>query len=238
MRCNEFDQPIGDSVDGWLPRPAPAPVTLMGQYARLEPLSQAHRGAVAELGAIPQLWTYRPDGPLAPDEVGEWIERRVAETATVTFAVVRLGLGVGGDEEAVQGMCSLMRTDATGGVTEIGAILYSPDLQGTAASTEVTHVVARHVFDDLGYRRLEWKCDSLNEPSRRAAARLGFTYEGRFRQHLVYRGRNRDTDWFSIIDAEWPAIRAEHERWLDPSNFDADGRQLTKLMVRQPTDLT
>jgi hypothetical protein len=92
----------------------------------------------------------------------------------------------------------------------------------------------RHAFDDLGYRRFEWKCDSLNEPSRRAAARLGFTYEGRFRNHMVTKGRNRDTDWFSVTDGEWPAVRAEHQRWLDPANFDADGRQLTRLRVPRP----
>jgi len=111
----------------------------------------------------------------------------------------------------------------------VGSIIYARRLQRTPITTEATHLLARHVFDDLGYRRFEWKCDSHNEPSRRAAVRLGFTYEGRFRHAMVYRDRNRDTDWFSITDAEWPAIRAAHERWLDPANFDPDGHQLTPL---------
>jgi predicted lactoylglutathione lyase len=112
---------------------------------------------------------------------------------------------------------------------EIGAIILAASLQRTRAATELMFLLMRHVFDDLGYRRYEWKCDSLNEPSRRAATRLGFTHEGRFRHHTVVKGRNRDTDWFSVTAAEWPTVRAAHERWLDPANFDADGCQLTAL---------
>jgi Acetyltransferase (GNAT) domain len=122
-----------------------------------------------------------------------------------------------------------MRIDPATGQVEIAGVLYARTLQRTRAATEAIHLTMRHAFDDLGYRRFEWKCDSLNEPSQRAALRLGFRYEGRFRHHMVTRGCNRDTDWFSVTDAEWPAVRAAHERWLDPSNFDADGRQLVAL---------
>jgi RimJ/RimL family protein N-acetyltransferase len=122
-----------------------------------------------------------------------------------------------------------MRVDADNGVVEVGGILLARTLQRTQASTEAMYLLAHHVFDALGYRRYEWKCDSLNEPSRVAAARLGFTYEGRFRNAVVYKGRNRDTDWFSITDAEWPRIRAAHEAWLDPANFDESGGQRSSL---------
>jgi RimJ/RimL family protein N-acetyltransferase len=147
---------------------------------------------------------------------------RSGSEAAVTFAILPEGLGA-------QGLASLMRIDAVQGCVEIGAIIWSRRLQRTRAATEALALVARHVFDDLGYRRLEWKCDSLNEPSRAAAARLGFTYEGRFRQAMVYQGRNRDTDWFSIVDAEWPTLRAAYDAWLDPSNFDAEGDQRQRL---------
>ena len=119
--------------------------------------------------------------------------------------------------------------DADNGVVEVGGILLARTLQRTPASTEAMYLLAHHVFDALGYRRYEWKCDSLNEPSRIAAARLGFTYEGRFRNAVVYKGRNRDTDWFSITDTEWPRVRAAHEEWLDPANFDESGDQRTSL---------
>ncbi|GEP33265.1 hypothetical protein NSZ01_10330 [Nocardioides szechwanensis] len=127
------------------------------------------------------------------------------------------------------GLASFMRIDPGFGQVEVAGVLYARSLQRTRAATEAIHLLARHVFETLGYRRFEWKCDSLNEASRRAARRLGFTYEGRFRQHMVIKGRNRDTDWFSITDGEWPAVRAAHEQWLDPANFDEDGRQRSSL---------
>jgi hypothetical protein len=122
-----------------------------------------------------------------------------------------------------------MRVDPVNGSAEVGSILYGRTLRRTRAATEAIHLLARYLFDDLGYRRFEWKLDALNEQSARAARRLGFTYEGRFRNAMVYKGRNRDTDWFSIIDTEWPAVRAAHEAWLDPANFDAAGVQRTAL---------
>jgi RimJ/RimL family protein N-acetyltransferase len=127
------------------------------------------------------------------------------------------------------GVASYLRLDHVNGSVEVGSIAYAAELQRTTAATEAMFLMARHVFDDLGYRRYEWKCDTLNEPSRRAAARLGFSYEGTFRNALVYKGRNRDTAWFSITDAEWPAIRSAFEEWLDPANHDDDGGQRAPL---------
>jgi RimJ/RimL family protein N-acetyltransferase len=151
----------------------------------------------------------------------------LAAAGLLTFALVPTG-------ERAQGIASYTRIDPATGQVEIAGVLYARTLQRTRAATEAIHLSMRHAFEDLGYRRFEWKCDSLNEPSRRAAARLGFTYEGRFRNHMVTKGFNRDTDWFSVTDAEWPEVRAEHERWLDPANFDADGGQLTRLRVPRP----
>ena len=127
------------------------------------------------------------------------------------------------------GMASFLRIEQGHGVIEVGHIWYSPALQRTRLATEAMYVMARHVFDDLGYRRYEWKCNALNEPSRRAAVRLGFTFEGVFRQHMVIKGANRDTAWYSMLDGEWPAAKAAFEAWLRPDNFDADGRQLRSL---------
>lgn len=225
---NAHGQPVGDSLPNWAPRRVPESVVLPGRHVTLAPLAPDDADwIVAELTPHPSLWTYRPDDPpRSPAEAAGWIADRISLPLTMTYAVRRHS------DDRHLGMCSLMRTDAANGVTEIGAILFAPDLQRTPASTEVTHLIARYVFDELGYRRLEWKCDSLNEPSRRAAARLGFTYEGRFRDHMVVRGRTRDTDWFAMTAQDWPAIRAAHERWLDPANFDVDGRQLWPLVVR------
>jgi RimJ/RimL family protein N-acetyltransferase len=128
------------------------------------------------------------------------------------------------------GLASYLRIEPAHGQVEIGGILWSRRMRGTPASTEAVHLMVAHAFDDLGYRRLEWKCDSRNEPSRRAAARLGFVHEGRFRHHQVVKGHNRDTDWFSLTDQDWPAVRAAHRAWLDPASFDADGRQRHPLV--------
>ena len=224
-RVNEFGQPIGGPVDGWQPRPAPTPRVLTGRYVCLEPVTAGHAPDLYDALCGPEgapLWTYRPEP--VPVDLAELTSRleAAASAPTVTFAIVPDGM-------AAQGLASLMRADPAQGSVEVGAIIWSRRLQRTRAATEALALLAGHVFDDLGYRRLEWKCDSLNEPSRVAAARLGFSYEGRFRQAMVYQGRNRDTDWFSIVDAEWPAVRAAYDAWLDPSNFDADGDQRRRL---------
>ena len=217
-RTNAHGQPIGEPVD-WNPRPRVAPVTLQGRTVRLEPLTEQHVDdlAAAFLGH-PELWTYSPYGPYADrDGIATYVDTLRTATTHVPFVVVADGRAAGVE--------CLMRIDEVQGVVEVGAIVLGPSLQRSTASTEAAHLLARHVFDDLGYRRYEWKCDSLNAPSRAAAARLGFTYEGRFRQALVYKERNRDTDWFSITDAEWPVVRAGLEAWLDPTNHGPDGQR-------------
>lgn len=223
---NQFGQQVGDEVPGWTTRPTPVPVLLQGRYVVLEPLAPGHAAdlhtALCGVDDEP-LWTYRPTGPPADVAAMErLIEEYVATPGWVSFALVPAG-------GPAQGIAAYMRIDPVTGQVEIAGVLYARSLQRTRAATEAIHLAMRHAFDDLGYRRFEWKCDSLNEPSRRAAVRLGFRYEGRFRNHMVTKGCNRDTDWFSVTDAEWPVVKAAHERWLDPANFDADGRQRTAL---------
>ena len=224
---NEYGQQVGDLVTpAWSPRARPDTVTLTGRYVVVEPLAVEH--AAALLGAVcgPEdrsLWTYRATEPPADlDEMTELIARTLATPDLLTFALVPEG-------RAAEGIASYTRLDPATGQVEVAGVLFARSLQRTRAATEAIHLLMRYAFDQLGYRRFEWKCDSLNEPSRRAAVRLGFTYEGRFRHHMVTKGRNRDTDWFSVTDAEWPAVRAAHEAWLDPANFDADGRQRASL---------
>jgi RimJ/RimL family protein N-acetyltransferase len=229
---NEFGQQVGDVVPAWSPRSRPDAVTLEGRYVVVEPLAVAH--AAALLGSLcgPEdrlLWTYRATEPPADlDEMTGLIARMLAAPDLLTFALVPRDSGP-------SGMASYTRIDSAMGQVEVAAVLFARSLQRTRAATEAIHLLMRNAFDDLGYRRFEWKCDSLNEPSRRAAARLGFTYEGRFRHHMVTKDRNRDTDWFSVIDTEWPAVRAVHERWLDPANFDENGEQRTALSSMWPS---
>jgi RimJ/RimL family protein N-acetyltransferase len=224
---NEHGQPIGEPVPGWAPRPAPARVTLTGRYARLEPVSVDHVPALhAALCTDPDdsLWTYRHDErPADVAGLTTMVEGWVAREPDVTFTIVPLDIG------SPAGVATLCRLDPTQGSAEVGAVLYARSLQRTRAATEAIHLLASYLFDELGYRRFEWKLDALNAPSARAATRLGFSYEGRFRNALVYKGRNRDTDWFAMTDADWPAVRAAHRRWLDPGNFDEQGRQRTAL---------
>jgi RimJ/RimL family protein N-acetyltransferase len=168
--------------------------------------------------ADPSVWTYMSDGPYA--DAGELRSALITSEASedpLFFAVVRDG--------RVLGRASYMRITPAFGVIEIGNIVFAPALQRTTAATEAIYLLARHAFDDLGYRRLEWKCNALNAASRGAADRFGFTFEGVFRNHQIVKGRNRDTAWYAIIDADWPAIRSGFEEWLSPDNFNDDGRQ-------------
>lgn len=204
----------------------PHPVTLHGRYVTLVPLdAEAHGDALwAQLSdpANDSLWTYMSDGPYRERAAFQAaLAARQNASDVVFFTIVVDG--------APLGYASLMRIDVPHRVVEVGNIMYSPVLQRTAAATEAMYLLARHVFEDLHFRRYEWKCNSFNEPSRRAALRLGFTYEGIFRQHMVIKGRNRDTAWFAMMDGEWPTRKAEFERWLDAANFDASGRQLQPL---------
>ena len=223
---NEYGLQVGDVVPGWTARPWPEATTLTGRYVTLEPLTRDHATALYDALCNPgdeELWTYRPTDPLADvAAMTDFIQEHLDANGLETFALVPTG-------QQAQGIASYTRIDTATGQVEIAGVLYAKTLQRTRAATEAIHLSMRHAFDDLGYRRFEWKCDSLNEPSRRAAARLGFTYEGRFRHHMVTKGRNRDTDWYSVTDAEWPAVKAAHEQWLDPANFDPEGRQLTRL---------
>jgi RimJ/RimL family protein N-acetyltransferase len=172
----------------------------------------------------PDIWTYLPDGPYESiEDYRRSLAAAAASEDPLYFAIVGL------PDERPLGMCAYMRITPEFGVVEIGHIWLAPELQRTTAATEAVFLLASHVFDELGYRRLEWKCNSLNAPSRRAAERLGFTFEGVFRNHLVVKGRNRDTAWYSILDEEWPTIRESFESWLSAENFDRNGRQLRSL---------
>jgi RimJ/RimL family protein N-acetyltransferase len=225
---NEFGQPIGPPLPDWTARPLPSRTPILGRFCRVERVDPARHAA--ELfdansdDADGRDWTYLPHGPYPSfDQYREYLAAAAARDDPLVHAIIDLANG-----RAV-GVASLMRIDAPAGVIEIGGINYSPRLQRRPAATEAMYLLMRRVFDELGYRRYEWKCDALNAPSRAAALRLGFRYEGLFRQATVYKGRSRDTAWFSIIDSEWPALRAAFERWLDPANFDAERRQRRNL---------
>jgi RimJ/RimL family protein N-acetyltransferase len=192
----------------------------------LEPLqSERHTAALWEtVRGHDELWTWLADGPFSTEsELREAIAQKQAATAAVFLAVVPAATG------RAAGYASYMRIEPAQGVIEVGNILLSPVLQRTTAATEAMYLMARHVFEDFGYRRYEWKCNALNEPSRRAALRLGFTFEGIFRQHMVIKDSNRDTAWFSMLDHEWPARKRAFEAWLDQGNFDEAGNQRRSL---------
>ena len=212
----------------WKPAALPVRVSLSGRYVTLEPLD-AERHTAALWQAVKghdELWTWLFDGPYASEaDLRQAIEARQAAAGFVFLAIVPVETG------QAAGWASFLRREPAHGVIEVGNILLSPALQRTTAATEVMFLMARHVFDDLGYRRYEWKCNAENLPSRSAAERLGFTFEGIFRQHMVIKGRNRDTAWFSMLDREWPARRRAYEAWLDPANFDAEGRQRRRLAL-------
>jgi RimJ/RimL family protein N-acetyltransferase len=223
-RLNDHGQPIGRPVPGWTARPLPPLTSMTGRFCRVEPLVPAtHAADLFEANrddAAARNWTYLgADGFTELEPYRAWLDRMCAASDPLFHAIVDLATG-----RAV-GLASYLRIDPANGVIEVGHINYSPRLQRKPAATEAMFLMMRRAFDELGYRRYEWKCDDRNLPSRAAAQRLGFTYEGTFRQAVVYKDRNRDTAWFSIIDGEWPAIRTAFERWLAPENFDADGRQ-------------
>jgi RimJ/RimL family protein N-acetyltransferase len=219
-------QPIGLPVPNPAPGPLPGPVTLKGRYGRLEKLATGHPEGLWKLFAgQDQLWTYiSADGPYANfAEFSAFIAKRAASDDPYAYAIIDLA-------ERPVGYFTLLRIAPTHRVIEVGHVLYSPALQRTPLGTEAQYLLARYVFETLGYRRHEWKCDALNAASRRAALRYGFVYEGTFRQSMINKdGRNRDTAWFSMLDSEWPARKANFERWLDPQNFDGEGRQKLSL---------
>ena len=219
--------PTGPPVPGWTMRPRPPRVVLAGRHCRLEPLSVAqHADALHEANSLDlegRMWTYLFSGPYRDlEEYRAYLQKCATSEDPLFYAIVDARLG------RATGLASYLRIEPAHGVIEVGHLAFSPLLQRTPASTEAMYLMMRHAFE-LGYRRYEWKCDALNAASRRAALRLGFSYEGIFRQAIVYKGRNRDTAWYAIIDRDWPAIDAAFRHWLDPANFDADGRQRASL---------
>ncbi|MCW2826407.1 MAG: N-acetyltransferase [Marmoricola sp.] len=229
MPLNDYGQPVGDAV-AWTTGDPLVPVTLAGRTSRLEPLGEGHvDGLYAALcvDSPPSIWTYLPSGPFSDREsFAAMVAELRATPALVPFAVVL-------PDGSPAGIATYLRIDHVNGTAEVGHITHGSALQRTTAATEAMFLMATHAFDVRGLRRYEWKCDSLNEPSRRAADRLGFTFEGVFRKAAVYKNRNRDTAWFSIVDDEWPGIRAAFQRWLDPANFDGHGRQRAPLTTKE-----
>jgi RimJ/RimL family protein N-acetyltransferase len=227
------DLPLGARID-WTPVEPPRRETLEGSHVRLRPVDAAADAeplyAVSHLpDGDPGVWTYLPDGPYdSPEDLRRTLAWAQAADGFVYFTLVRRSDG------RPLGIASYLRIEPAAGTIEIGHIWFGPGLRRTTAATEAIYLLARHAFDDLGYRRLEWKCNALNVASRRAAERFGFTFEGVFRQHQVVKGRNRDTAWYAITDGEWPSIRAAFEAWLDPGNFAPDGTQRRPLGELMP----
>ncbi len=228
VRLNEFQQPIGRDLTGWTEAKQPDQTTITGQFCRLERLDVSRH--VEELYEAFQdspdarNWTYLPYGPFSScNEYRDFLISMEGLNDPYHYTVIDKSTN-----KAV-GTLSLMRIDAANGVIEIGHVVYSPRMQRTPLSTEVMTLLQDYVFEELGYRRLEWKCDALNEPSRAAAERFGFTFEGVFRQLQVTQGRNRDTGWYSLLDSEYAVFKSAYKAWLAPENFDESGQQLSKL---------
>jgi RimJ/RimL family protein N-acetyltransferase len=217
-------QAVGPAVDA-APAKRPEPVTINGRFGRLEKLNPAkHVAALWDaVQGHDQIWTYLFHGPFsARAEFDAYIEMFASREDPYAYAIL--------DAKGTPvGFATLMEIRPANRVIEVGNILYSPSLQRTPLATEVQYLLARYAFEELGNRRYEWKCNALNEPSRRAALRFGFTYEGIFRQHMIVKGRNRDTSWYAMMDHEWPVRKAAFEAWLSPENFDASGQQKKKL---------
>lgn len=225
---NTFGQPIGAPVPDWSKRPLPPRTPMIGRYCSVEPLDPSRHGdQLFEANALDEggrNWTYLfAEPPSNRDAYKTWLTAKASENDPLFHAIVD------SERDMAVGVASFMRIDADNGVMEVGHLNFSPALQRSRAATEAMYLMMRRAFEELGYRRYEWKCDSLNAPSQAAARRLGFRYEGLFRQAVVYKGRNRDTAWFSILDSEWPALKNAFERWLDPANFDSQGGQRDSL---------
>ncbi len=220
--------PLGEQID-WAGAQPSVAKSLQGRYVSLRPVD-AHLDA-APLYAVSHppdgdetIWTYLPDGPYeAPEDLHEMLAWAETSEDPLYFTIER------SVDDRPLGLASYLRITPESGVIEIGHIWFGVPLRRTPAATEAIHLLISHAFDDLGYRRLEWKCDSLNAASRRAAERFGFRFEGVFRKHMIVKGRNRDTAWYAITDEQWPAIRVGFEAWLSPKNFDEDGVQRRSL---------
>lgn len=217
---------FGEAVDTHPAKP-PSPAPITGRSVRLEKLDPRHTDNLYEtIGQYPEVWNYIPDGPFPDKEPFlPFIERLSKSPDPYMYALIDPS------NNKAMGFFSLMRIDQKNRVIEVGFVVLSPLLQRTTAATEAFFLLASTVFKDLGYRRFEWKCNKLNEASKKAAVRFGFQPEGVFRQHMIVKGQNRDTAWFSILDSEWSTLSASFEKWLDPQNFDADGKQRSGLVA-------
>lgn len=218
-------QPVGKPVNT-SPAARPGSIVIEGRFGRIEKLDAGRH--TADLWTAVKdddtLWAYMGYGPFADAAAfAAWVPERAALEDPYAYAVID------GNTDRAVGIATLMEIRPAMRVIEVGNILYGPALQRTPLATEAQYLLARYAFEALGYRRYEWKCNALNAPSRRAAARFGFTYEGLFRSHMIIKGRNRDTAWFSMLETEWPARRRAFERWLAPDNFEPDGRQKVSL---------
>lgn len=233
------DRPIGPIVENWAPPQAPGPMTLAGRYCTLEPLEAEKHAALLFRAFEGQdyLYDYLPAGPFhSAAQYHRWVKEVTSDQSSLFFVVFDHS------KDAYLGVLSFLRIAPQAGSIEVGNINFSEAMQKSPASTEAIYMTMKWAFE-AGYRRFEWKCNALNAPSRRAAQRLGFSYEGVFRQALVVKGRNRDTAWFAIIDREWPALKEAYRVWLDPSNFDSAGKQRERLgdltsLVRAASDPT
>lgn len=229
-QINHLKQTVGHSLTQWKECARPSTKPMTGEYCTVTKLdSSAHTESLFRAFSAAEDeadWTYLPYGPFKDEaDFKNWLDIQCASQDPLFYAVIDNQSG-----QAV-GLASYLRIEPTVGVIEVGHIHFSSALQKTPMATETMYLMMRHVFDELGYRRYEWKCDFCNEGSKRAAIRLGFTYEGMFRQATIYKQRNRDTAWFSILDSEWPKQKAAFERWLKPYNFDRNNRQHCNLQA-------
>ncbi|RAZ91946.1 GNAT family N-acetyltransferase [Mesorhizobium hawassense] len=219
---------VSENLKEWRPRPRPDRKAFEGRYVRLEPFSAAKHGdglyETSSVADIDGRFAWLPDyPPKSRADFQPWLDKAEALEDPLFFTVIDKASG------KVAGRQTLMRIDTNNGVIEIGNIYWGPLISRKPGATEAQFLFMKYVFDELGYRRYEWKCNNRNEPSKRAAERFGFKFEGIFRQHFVVKGENRDTAWYSVIDKEWPALRKAYEAWLDPANFDGEGGQKRRL---------
>jgi len=232
MRADPHERPLGPAVEAG-PARRPARVTLEGRFVRLEPLDAARHGPAlwTNVAGADEVWDYLFDEP-SPDKASlvAGLARKAASEDPLFWAIVDKASG------EAQGYATLMRVDPIHRTIEVGNILFAPALQRKPGATETMALLAAHAFEALGHRRYEWKCNALNAPSRAAAERLGFTFEGVFRQHMIVKGRNRDTAWYAMLDTEWPAVKRGFVRWLAPDNFDEAGRQRRSLADLRSSD--
>ena len=214
-------------MKSWAARPRPGRIALEGAYCRLEPLDPKQHGddlfAASMAPGAEERFRYLTDGPMDRESFEQWVARAALSEDPLFYAVIDTATG------RCEGRQALMRITPEHGVIEVGHVLWGPAIARTRVATEALFLHARYVFEMLGYRRFEWKCNSRNEPSKRAAGRFGFVYEGTFRQHMVQKGQSRDTAWFAMLDGDWPVQHQAFERWLAPDNFDSRGRQKARL---------